>query len=111
MEWIFAALSVAALVYSGGIVVDYLNHTTSICPRIKKLEDGVADLNLESNAEHELLEDVDERVTNLKSLVNDLRRQTVEMRDRLKAERERKRRLEVAVFRKRLRSRESLATA
>ena len=109
MEWIYATLVLVALVYAAAMTMEYMNHSTRVTPKIRSLEEGVVDLNLEANAEAELLDEVHVRIEDTRQVVTDLRRQTSEMRDRLRAEQERKRRLEIAVFRKRLRSRERLA--
>ncbi len=111
MEWVYAAIVIGCLVYAGGIVIDYTNYSTGIQPRIRGLQEGISDLDLQANAEAEMLVETKKRTTDLKASVNDLRKQSVTMQVRLKDEKSRKQKLEMAVFRKRLKSRERLVSA
>ena len=111
VEWVFAILVIGSLVCAGGIVIEYTNYATGMGSRIRALEDGISDLDLEANAEAELLVESKKRLTNLKASVDDLRRQSVTLRDRLKDAQSRKQKLDMAVFRKRLKLRERLVSA
>ena len=111
MEWVYSALVIGCLVYAGGMVIDYTNYSIGIGPRIRGLQEGIADLDLEANAEAEMLIEVRKRTTDLRSSVDDLRGKSSRMKDRLLGEKSRKQKLEMAVFKKRLKSRERLVSA
>ena len=111
MEWVYASLVIGCLVYAGGIVIDYTNYATGMRPRIRDLEEGISNLDLEANAEAERLVEVRKRTTELKTSVDDLRGQSVKLKVRLQGEKSRKQKLEMAVFKKRLKSRERLVSA
>jgi hypothetical protein len=106
VEWVYAALVIGCLVYSGGMVIDYTNYAGGIGPRIRGLQEGISDLDLEANAEAEMLIEVRKRMTDLRASVDDLRGKSMRMKDRLRNEKSRKQKLEMAVFKKRLKSRE-----
>jgi len=72
---------------------------------------GISNLDLEANAEAERLVEVRKRTTELKTSVDDLRGQSVKLKVRLQGEKSRKQKLEMAVFKKRLKSCERLVSA
>ena len=111
MDWVYAGLIVGCLAYAGAIVIEYTNYRTSITPRIKQVEDGVLDVGLDFASEEEEADRVHGRITRLQSDVAELRRHKTALFGRLVTERERKQRLEIAVFRKRLKSKAPLVSA
>ena len=111
MDWAYAALIIGSLAYCGAIAIDFLNYRTGMTPRIKQVEEGVVDVGLEFATVVEATGHLNEQVNQLKADVQDLRRQKTSLFGRLVSERERKQRLEMAVFRKRLKGRERLLSA
>jgi hypothetical protein len=111
MDWVFASLVVGCLAYAGSILVEYTNYRTGLTPRIKQVEDGVLDVGLEFAAEEEAADNVRTRISRQRMHVDELRRHKTALFGRLVTERERKQRLEIAVFRKRLKSKQPLLSA
>ena len=111
MDWVYASLIIGCLAYAGSIVIEYTNHRTQITPRIKQVEDDAIDVGQAFASEEAASEDVRTRITRLRSDIDELRRQKTALFGRLVTERERKQRLEIAVFRKRLKNKQSLVSA
>ena len=109
MDWVYAALIFGSLAYyARAIVIEYTNYRTSITARINQIEDGVLDVGLSFATEEEEADRVRSRINSLQSEVAELRHQKTALFIRLATERERKQRLEIAIFRKRLKSKEPL---
>lgn len=111
MDWVYAALIVGCLTYAGAIIVDYTNYQTGITPRIRQVEEGALDMGIEFAAEEEAAERTKTRANRLQIHVDELRRQKTALQGRLVSELERKQRLEITIFRKRLKGKEPLLSA
>lgn len=111
MDWLYAGLIIGCLAYAGAIVIEYANYRTAISPRISDSEEVAAGVGLEFAEEERAAEDLRARIHRLQADVDELRRQKTSLQGRLVTEKERKQRLEIAVFRKRLKSRQSLVSA
>ncbi len=111
MDWVYAAIIVGCLAYAGTIIIDYVNRRTVVSPRIRQLEDGAVEVGLEFSAEEDAMEQIRMRASTLETQVNEQRLHRTAVKGGLVSERERKRRLEIAVFRKRLKSKEPLRLA
>jgi prefoldin subunit 5 len=97
--------------YSGAIIVEFLNRRTAINPRIKQSEEDAIDVGLEFVVEEEAAESVRLEVCRLQEHVEEMRRRRESVKSMIVSERERKQRLEMILFRKRLKGRQSLAMA
>ena len=111
MDWVYETFSVGCLVYSGAIVIEYMNYRADIKSRIQRIETGVVDIGLDFISEEKAAEKARSRVKRLRTEVNELRLQKTSFYRRLVCERERKQRLEMALFRKRLKRKEPLSSA
>lgn len=111
MDWVYASLIVGCLAYAGAIIVEYTNYRTGITPKIQQIEDGVLDVGQDFVAEEEAANDTQSRISSLRMHVDELRRHKTALYGRLVTERERKQRLEIAMFRKRLKSKSPLVSA
>ena len=111
MDWFYAGLILGCLVYVGSILVEYTNYRTGITPKIKHVEDSAIKVGQDFVREEETTIDAQERVGKLKMHVDELRRHRTSLFSRLVTERERKQRLEIAVFRKRLKNKTPLLNA
>ena len=111
MDWVYETLIVGCLAYAGAIVIDYVNYRDGITPRIQRIERGVVDIRLDFVSEEEAAEKARSRVHRLRTVVDELRRQKTSFYSRLVCERDRKQKLEMAVFRKRLKRKEPLSSA
>jgi hypothetical protein len=111
MDWVYAAIVFGSLAYVGAIVVDYLNYRTGITPRIRQVEEGALEASTEFAAEERAAEKIRTHANRLQLHVDELRRQKTALQGRLVSERERKQRLEITVFKKRLKGKEPLLSA
>ena len=105
MEWIFVALIVGTLAYSGSIVMGYTNYSVQVLPQIsRRLERGAE---LEGAINHEQAEQtrVQEQIEELNAVIRDLSRQIAELRGGIQAERMRKQRIDMETFKLRLKGR------
>ena len=105
MEWIFVALIVGALAYSGSIVMGYTNYSVLVLPQISRRLEQAAEL--EGTVDHERAEQaaVHERIEDVNGDIRDLSRQIAELRGGIQAERMRKQRIDMETFKLRLKGR------
>ena len=111
MDWIYASLIVGCLAYVGAIIIEYAKHRTGITPRIKQVEDEAIGVGLNLASEEEAAEHIWTRINRLQMEVDEMCRQKTTTYGRLVAERERKQRFEIAVFRRRLKAKQPLVSA
>ncbi len=111
MDWAYAALILGCFGYSGAIIVEFLNLRTAINPRIKQSEEDVIDIGLQFVVEEEVADGVRLEVCRLQEHVEEMRRRRESVKSMIVSERERKQRLEMLLFQKRLKGRQSLAMA
>lgn len=111
MDWAYAALILGCFGYTGAIIVEFLNLRTAITPRIKDSEEELVDIGLEFAVEEEAAEHVRMEVCRLTDHVDEMRRRRTALKSMIASERERKQRLEMVLFRKRLKNRQALAVA
>jgi len=111
MDWAYAVLILGCFGYSGAIIVEFLNLRTAVTPRIRRTEEDVMDVRLQLVVEEEAAEGVRMEVCRLKEHVEEMRRRRESLKSMIVSERERKQRLEMVLFRKRLKSRQSMAMA
>ena len=106
MDWAYAVLILGCFGYSGAITVEFLNLRTAVTPRIRRTEEDVMDVRLQFVVEEEAAEGVRMEVCRLKEHVEEMRRRCESLKSMIVSERERKQRLEMVLFRKRLKSRQ-----
>jgi chromosome segregation ATPase len=102
MAWILVVLIVGAMAYAAMIIVEYTNYTLQVRPRIAKLDRTAAELEEEWNGEEARVHEIELRSKGLQDCVSGLQRRTAELRGEVKGERDRKQRLEMEVFKRRL---------
>ena len=111
MEWVFVALIVGTMVYSGSIVVEYFKCSIRIQTRLASLETGAVELGKESGDEETIQLEVHGRIDCLKESMQEFQGKIAELRGKQQAERDRKQKLEMEVFKKRLKSGRYMQTA
>jgi hypothetical protein len=105
MEWVFAALIIAAIVYVGLILIDLTNYSVQILPRIHTMNEQAEILRETSNSEEDEANAVKDRSTAVKISVAEMTERHYELREQIRVERMRKQRLEMEYFKLRVRSR------
>ncbi len=103
MEWVYVAIILGTMVYSGGIVIEYTHRALDIRPKIGRQFDQALELADAAEAElHEKEESV-VRSRDLRAKNGELQHAVELTRSRLKTEKMRHKRLEMALIRTRLR--------
>ena len=103
MEWVYVAIIIGAIVYSGGIVVEYTNCTLEVRPKIKQQFDHALELADRVEAELQEKEAAGARIRALRTEIGELQHSVDLDRTRFKTEDMRHSRLEMALLRTRLR--------
>ena len=102
MEWVFVVLIIGAMIYAGTIFLEYTNYSIQIRPRIKHLQMEAVDLVCELDSEEVQSGEVQERISWLRSNVSDMSRRIVTLRRSIESESTKKQRIEIEVFKERL---------
>ena len=111
MAWILVVLIVGAMAYAAVIIVDYTNYTLQVQPRISKLDRNAAELEEEWNGEEATVHEIELRLKGLQDSVSALQHRSAELRGEVRGERERKQRLEMEVFKRRLKGNRRMVAA
>ena len=105
MEWIFAALIMAAIVYAGLILVELTNYSMRMLPRINQSTERAERLAESYDREAEDCSIANDRKMAAKISVSELNEGLTGIREQIRSEGGRKQRLEMEYFKSRVRSR------
>ena len=104
MEWILVALIGGALIYAGKITIEWANYTLQSQPRMASLAEREERAESATSEEDARLATVREGIEGVKARVSELNHQIAAINGALQAENRRKQRLEMEVFKQRLKS-------
>lgn len=104
MNLILATLIVGATIYGGAIVLQYLNYSARILPCISRLEEDVVRIGKAADTEEMCRVEIRDRIGDIRTDLGALQRGIVAMQGQVQAERERKQRLDMALFMERFKS-------
>lgn len=103
MDGFLAVIFLGCVFYSGKIILDFVSHESVVAPRIAFLK--VESVRLEEEAERESVytSSLRDRIESLERDVKGLRDRTQDFRRKVDLERNRERRLQIALYKRRIR--------
>lgn len=108
---VLAVFIVGALIYGGAMVLQYFNYAAQILPCISRLEEEVMRLGMVSDDEETHCVEIKDRMGDINRDLGTLQRDIVAMQGQIQAERERKQRLDMIVFKERLKGKRTAMLA
>jgi len=104
MDWVLTALIVGGMVYASTTVTHFVRYTSYVVPQMRALEKAAEERDAAAEGERVLQLEIHERVEDLKDAVEALQRDIALVQAEVYSERNRKQRLEMLVFKERLRA-------
>jgi hypothetical protein len=107
MDWVSAILIIVSMVYSGGIVVEYVNFKFQMVPRIKLVDSKAVKWANAAVLETELRDRVKQNIDSNRTYISDLQLAVDEAKLRRQAALLQKKRLDMLLLKTSIRSRRS----
>lgn len=108
MEWVYVALIIASMVYSGSIIVDYTNFSIEVRPQIRKLESKALEWGDAADAEIAEKDRLKTESSAIKEVISDLQLAVQEAKLRTQSAMMRKKRLDMVLLKTSIRSRRTV---